>query len=172
MVLGLTVLGVCSLASPAHAGFTLGLDLGPNFVLNDGIGDVSVNESAGIGFAGRVGYMVDAKLLRLTPELKVGFEDPGTPDAFRILGGLRVNVLQGLSPVAFAHLGGLVGDLQGFAWDVGGGVDLTIIPKVDLGIFVSYNRAEDSPLEQVADLTGEDPAWEWIQVGAQATLHF
>ncbi|NJK88523.1 MAG: hypothetical protein HC923_03405 [Myxococcales bacterium] len=156
---------------PAQAGLMLGLDVGPNFVLNapdSGEQDLDLDQDAGIGIAARLGYQLDLKILKLIPEAKFGFEDPGAPDAFRIMGGLRVRLLEGFSPVAFAHLGGLVGDLEGFAWDVGGGIDFTLIPHLALGAFVSYNRAENRPLN-LDNFEGPD-AWEWLQVGAAVTF--
>jgi len=159
--------------TPAHAGLTLGVDVGPNFVLNTPEGEaqgVDLDKSAGIGVSARAGFLLDAKLIKLIPEAKLGFEDPGAPNAFRIMGGLRVNVLEGFSPVAFAHLGGLVGDIEGFCWDIGAGLDFTLIPKLNLGAYVAYNRAEAAPFD-LDDLTG-DGAWEWIQAGGAATIMF
>lgn len=87
------------------------------------------------------------------------------------MGGLRVNLFEGLSPVAFAHVGGLLGDIEGFAWDVGGGVELTMIPKLKIGAFLSFNRADNSELTW--DSFSRDGAtWEWIQLGAAATITF
>jgi hypothetical protein len=165
----LLVAGLLIGARPAFAGLTLGVDVGPNFVLEPS--GIDLDKSAGIGVAARAGYMFDAKILKISPELKFGFEDPGAPNAFRIMGGLRVNLFEGFSPVAFGHVGGLVGDIQGFAWDVGGGIDFTLIPKLNLGAFVSYNRADDSELT-LGSFTSDGATWEWVQVGGAATIMF
>lgn len=163
-----------SASPPAWAGLALGVDVGPNFVLNapdSGAQGFDIDKSAGIGVSVRAGFLLDAKLIKLTPEAKLGFEDPGAPNAFRIMGGLRINLLEGFSPVAFAHLGGMVGDLEGFCWDVGGGLDFTLIPKLNLGAYVSYNRAENRPFDLAEEFIGSD-AWEWIQIGGAATIMF
>ncbi|HJL41695.1 MAG TPA: hypothetical protein RMG48_10365 [Myxococcales bacterium LLY-WYZ-16_1] len=165
--------------APAEAGLSLGLEVGPNFVLTDtdpfsviqnGLGD-----DAGIGISARGGYSFEAGLFTITPEAKLGFESPGGPDAFRILGGLRLALAKGVAPVVFAHAGGTFGDLEAFTWDVGGGLDLNFIPVLHPGVFVSYNRAESSPgvLEAARGFDFDEPgSWEWLQIGISVTLNF
>ncbi len=154
--------------SPAYAGFVLGLDVGGDIA----VGDIEDGiDTAGFAFAGRAGYMFGNDIVRVTPELKLGFESPGSPNAFRILGGARLHLFKGLSPVVFAHLGGLAGDIQGFGWDVGAGLDLTFIKILDIGAYFSYNRAEDAELN-IDNLTDSSATWEWMQIGAQVTLKF
>jgi opacity protein-like surface antigen len=166
-----TTAALCLSASAAHAkqGLAVGLDVGPNFVVEDLAPGA---DSAGIGFNGRLGYQFDGGVLRLTPEAKVGFESPGAPDALRVMGGIRMSFLKGLQPVAFAHLGGLIGDLEGFAWDIGGGLDFAAGPFM-IGANVSYNRVEEQEFS-FANLT-DDPgadAYEWIQVAASVGFVF
>lgn len=173
--LSYTIVGLGLIAaSHAHAQpggdgqVAVGLEVGPNFVAED----LPVGaENVGVGFSGRLGYQMGS-VIKVTPELKLGFESPGAPDAFRIMGGLRLGLGVGLfTPVAFAHLGGLAGDqISGFTWDVGGGADIELGP-VALGAFVSYNRAEDQQLTFAA-LTDDASAYEWVQVGASVTLRF
>lgn len=161
----------------AEAGLTLGLDVGPNFVVSD-VPELADNladpfgSDVGIGISGRAGYSFGAGFMRIAPEAKFGFESPGGPDAFRILGGARLTLAKGVAPVVFAHLGATLGDLEAFSWDVGGGLDLEFIP-LSPGIFVSYNRVESAPgfvgdigidLDTVAD------NWQWVQVGLSITL--
>ena len=161
---------VCGVASTAHAhergseGLTLGLEVGPNFVVVDGD---RLDESAGVGVNGRIGYTLSRGLLFLTPEAKFGFESPGTPNALRILGGARAGLTTFIAPVAFAHAGGLVGDLDGFAWDVGGGLDINF-GSLAVGLTVSYNRAEAQ--NDVVPGVEDSKAFEWVQVGAGITL--
>ena len=144
----------------AHEGPELGIEVGPNFVLNDGL-----DESVGIGVNGRIGYHLHSGSVFLTPEVKLGFESPGTPNAFRILGGLRMGLLSDTTPVAFAHVGGTVGDLDGLAWDVGGGLQINF-DAVALGATVAYNRVEGQDLIPAVGRR----AFEWIQVAGSVAL--
>jgi hypothetical protein len=157
-------LGATEARAEDSSGLALGFEVGPTFVVSD----FDIGDSVGVGFAGRLGYLMDLGVVKLTPEVKLGFESPGTPDAFRILGGLRLNLFSGISPVAFAHLGGLVGDINGFGWDAGGGLDINLGPLA-LGAFVSYNRADNRNFT-FDNLTGDGAGWEWIQIAASVTL--
>lgn len=171
--------GLFGAPSTASAGLSLGVELGPNFVLNDTdvfqslTGGEDLTSDAGIGFSGRVGWGLQAGLFTFTPELKLGFESPGGPNAFRIMGGLRTALAKGFAPVIFAHVGATAGDIEAFTWDVGGGFDLNFIKVVHPGIFVSYNRAESSPAGLDGLVNIDAPGnWEWVQVGASLTLQF
>ena len=128
-------------AKNCPGGPSIGLEIGPNFVPND----QGTNESVGVGFAGRLGYELRSGLVFITPEVKLGFESPGTPEAFRLMGGARAGIATAISPYAFGHIGGLVGGLEGFAWDLGAGLDFDVGP-LGIGAFVSYNRAENQEL--------------------------
>jgi hypothetical protein len=124
-----------------------------------------------MGVAARAGYTFSSPLITFTPEAKLGFQSPGTPNAFIMSGGARLNFFKGLSPAIFAHAGGLVGDISGFVWDAGVGLDLTVIPVFDIGIFCSYTQVGH------AQFTGhrfdyESSNWQWVQFGAQAAVHF
>ncbi|MEM7676820.1 MAG: hypothetical protein AAF449_12525, partial [Myxococcota bacterium] len=132
-----------------------------NFVVTDGD---RLSESAGIGVNGLIGYHLHAgRRLFVTPEVKLGFESPGTPNAFRIMGGLRLGLRSDIAPVGFAHLGLLSGDLDGLAWDVGGGVRFNF-DHLALGAVVSYNRAE------AQDFLGFEKAFEWVQVAGTISI--
>lgn len=151
----------------ARRGPVIGVEIGPNFVVVDD--DIS-DDSAGIGFAGRLGYRLTANLFEVTPEIKLGFESPGTPNAFQAMGGARIGLGTVVTPVAFGHVGGLIGDLEGFVWDAGGGVQLNI-KDVSFGLEASYNRAESQELDfdGVQLLDGEE-SWEWVRANATVTL--
>lgn len=168
VTLAIAALSTLALRAEAKEGVAVAIDVGPNFVVED----PNPPESVGLGFNGRLGYQFDSDVVRLIPELKVGFEAPGTPSAFRVMGGIRVSLLKGLQPVVFAHLGGLAGDLEGFTWDVGGGLDLAAGPFT-FGANVSYNRAEEQTLT-FATLVGEPSAsaYEWIQIAASVGIVF
>lgn len=162
-------LSTWALSAEAKQGVSVAIDVGPNFVVED----PNPPESVGLGFNGRLGYQFDGQAVRLIPELKVGFESPGTPNAFRVMGGIRVSLLKGLQPVVFAHLGGLAGEeLEGFTWDVGGGLDLAAGPFT-FGANVSYNRAEEQTFS-FGNLTAQPTpsAFEWIQIAASVGIVF
>jgi hypothetical protein len=160
----LLVAAPATAAEDTPGGLSLGFEIGPNFVVDN----QDVGDSVGIGFSGRAGFQLGAGLVFITPEAKVGFESPGAPDALRILGGARAGLSLPVQPVVFGHLGGLVGDLEGFAWDVGGGLEFNV-GSIALGGFVSFNQAEvggdlfDTPLTDGA-------TWEWVQVGGAVTI--
>jgi hypothetical protein len=168
----------CAAASPARAaswgeeedreGVVIGFDVGPNWVVVD---DEIDDTTAGIGFGGRIGYRLTADLLEVEPEVKLGFESPGTPDSFLATGGVRLGLGTIVSPVVFGHIGGLVGDLDGFVWDAGGGARVNI-DAVSFGLSASYHQVE----QQVLELQGPggnfevEAQWDWVQT--QATLTF
>jgi hypothetical protein len=159
-----------------RSGPVIGFEIGPNFVVNDddlGIESVE-DDSVGIGLAGRLGYQFAPGPLELTPEVKVGFEAPGTPEAFQAMGGLRLAFGSLLTPVAFAHAGGLLGDLEGFVWDAGGGLQLNL-GRLSLGAEVSYTRAEEQVIElDVPDAVAVDVErrWEWVRANFSVSLIF
>jgi len=156
-------------STPASAGgLTLAAEAGPEVVLNDIRNDDI--DRWGFGAAGRVGYTLGIPLLAITPEAKLGFQSPGTPNAFSAQGGVRVNFSEGLSPAVFAHAGGLVGDLHGFVWDAGVGLDLTLLPLVDIGVFGAYYRVQKAGFAD-GRVDIDAPNWHWIQFGVQGALH-
>lgn len=150
-------------ADEMPGGLSLGFEIGPNFVVdNQDIGD-----SVGVGFAGRAGYQLGAGMVFITPEAKVGFESPGAPDALRVLGGARAGLATPIQPVIFGHLGGMVGDLEGFAWDLGGGLEFNV-GSLAVGAFASFNQAEiGGDLFEPLD---DGATWEWVQVGGAVTI--
>lgn len=165
------VVGVLAFPSEARADghLTLAAEVGVDAVMEDTEG--TDLQTLGVGAAARMGYTMGGPLIRVAPELKVGFESPGTPDSFSIKGGARVNFLGAISPAIFAHAGGLVGDLEGFVWDLGVGLDFAIIPHLDIGAFASYNQAGgDLNFVPPSYQGGND--WEWFRFGGQAAIHF
>lgn len=157
-------------ASPmASAGsFTMAGELGVDVVTSDTQGEDV--DTAGVSMAARLGYMLGGPILRITPEAKFGFESPGA-NAFSIRGGARVNFLEGISPAVFAHVGGLVGDMEGLIWDVGIGLDLVVLPHFDVGIFGAYNQVGNGTFH-FTSASYQSSNWDWLQFGAQAAVHF
>lgn len=147
---------------------TAAAEVGADAVMEDTEGtDI---DTVGVGAAARLGYTMGDGFMRFTPELKVGFESPGTPNSFSVKGGARINFLQAISPAIFAHAGGLVGDMEGFVWDLGIGLDFAVIPHLDLGVFASYNQVQGDLA--FAPPTYQSSDWEWLRFGGQAAIHF
>jgi hypothetical protein len=154
-----------SSGSARAGGVQVAAEGGPIFVVASKIGSGS-----GFDFAARVGYKLSIPLLKITPELKLTYDR--VPEAgdqvsvYRGMAGGRVAILEGFTPLAFAHIGyangsNMNGDISGVTYDVGVGLDFTLIPFIDLGVFGSYNRVQAS-----------QGAVNWLGVGAQVALVF
>jgi hypothetical protein len=155
----LGLLMCCAFApKEAQAGLSLGVELGPTFLL-----DPPADSTVGFSFAGRAGYKLGLPLISLTPEIKVSFDTVQEAKGYRAMAGARLSIGALLSPNAFIHggYGSLEGDFKGFAMDAGVGLDFTLIPVIDIGVLLSYNRITDDGFKV-----------HWLQVGAQATLSF
>lgn len=163
-------------ATTARAdGVTLAAEVGPQVVLTK-YEPEDPNESddivrVGLGAAARIGYTFNSSIVDFTPEFKFGFQSPGTPRSFSAMGGLRVNFFDGLSPALFAHAGGLIGDLSGFVWDVGAGLDFAIVDSFDLGIFALYAQTGKATFSGDR-VTYDSDNWQWMQAGVQGAIHF
>lgn len=169
-LLPLVALSLLTAESARADSVTVALELGPEYVLNEEPTTDDFSHS-GFGAALRGGYTFDTPLVDLTPELKVGFQAPGAPKAFSAAGGLRLNFLEGISPAVFAHAGGLIGDVEGLVIDAGAGLDFTVIPLFDLGVFASYNVVGNASFD--ADrFSYESTNWQWLHFGGQVAFHF
>jgi hypothetical protein len=160
-------------AEPAAAdsGLALAAEVGADVVVTD-LTDDDTLTAVGPALSLRLGYSFKVPMLRFTPEAKFSFESPGTPNSAAVLGGARLNVFDGLSPAVFAHAGGMFGDLEGVVWDAGVGLDFTVIPLIDFGIFGAYHRVENAGFNfGNAEWSSRDN-YEWIQLGAQLALYF
>jgi hypothetical protein len=119
---------------PAFAGPKVAIDVGATF-------PAGASNHGGFGVGARFGHEYKLTLLELTPELGLAYHDFGGPaDATAIAGfaGGRFGVNLGLEPLVFAHAG--VGHFSSvsrsntsLAYDVGGALDLTILPVVSFG---------------------------------------
>jgi hypothetical protein len=152
-------------ARPASADIAIGAELN-GAVMTRKIGDSLL----GFGFAGRLGYAIDLSVLYLIPEVKLGYErTPLVEDVnlLRPMGGVRASIGIGLfAIVLFAHIGYAfpVGasdqvDADGMNYELGGGVDFTSIPWLDIGIWGAFNSVRIG-----------SPAYDWVGIGVQATL--
>jgi hypothetical protein len=159
----LCAMSIAAMPSRAEASLTLAAEAGPAIVLSPRGPDSNI----GFNAAGRIGYRLGLPLLKLTPEVKIAVDTlPLGTDTrgLRAMVGARVTLGEILSPVAFAHFG--FGSLRpaigetatGSAFDIGAGLDFTLLPLIDIGAFISYNRIDVGPRTH------------WMVIGAQATL--
>jgi len=128
-----------------HSKFMLALDLDYAAVLSPDI----IEE--GGGGALRIGTEHDLFLVSLIPELTLDYHSFGTDtrDSAKIFTGKvggRIRFLKIVEPGIFAHVG--IGNIAGYnrvdhtglAFDMGATLDLTILPLIDLGLHVAWNR--------------------------------
>jgi hypothetical protein len=146
-----------------------GLDLEYVFVEGDAFDN-------GAGGAVRLGREFGAVLVSLTPEIGASYHSlNGVFDAslYRGFGGLRVSFLKVIEPGIFAHVGyghisfrdvGPIDPSHGsLTYDVGGTLDFTLLPILDIGVHGAYNGlAADGDFERI----------NWVTLGGHATLQF
>lgn len=161
-------------AKDAHADVLIGVDANGGF----NIGELSTD---GIGLGGnlRVGYSFDIPILRLVPEIQVGYmgfsvpdpETTGAVDAaaaanlrtFSGRGGLRIGyggLLFGVAAYGHAGYGMTMTQASGAdtiradgpSFDGGLAIDVTAIPFINLGLHGGYNTillADAEPLRWI-----------------------
>ncbi len=158
-------------AQTGHAGMAVGADakLG---ILTDKSED---STGLGFGFDLKLGYNADVLFLVVQPEAMFsmmhfdGDDDPhNSGNIVRgMIGGL-VGIDLGLMPFIYAHMGfgrfnrdePIDASESGFTYDVGLGLDLTILPILNLGVSFGFSH-----------LAAEDDAT-WIDMGVHASLVF
>jgi hypothetical protein len=135
----------------------------------------------GIGFKGRLGYQLRYPGIRFTPEFGYGFDHLWAQDdnnnqfgwdMNRFFGGARLSFGRFVVPTVYAHLGYgwrqlsqtasqvITGANGGLAYDVGGALDLRLVPHFGIGAHLEY-AAIDIPVQP-----------QWIAVGAHADIIF
>lgn len=155
----------------ADSGVTIAAEVGADVVVSD-LGDDNTLRAVGPAAALRLGYSFQGPMVRVTPEAKFAFESPGTPRAGALMGGARLNFLEVVSPAVFAHAGGLVGDIRGFVWDAGVGLDFTLIPLLDIGVYGAFYQTRGATFDFGNATWSNRDKYEWLQFGVQAALHF
>jgi hypothetical protein len=149
----------------ASASPTIGADLDIGFPLH------SRGDSGG-GFGIRLGQELHVPLLVLTPEIGFtyhNFSGDYGPKIYRGIIGARLGIGEILRPGAFVHVGlghfvPTIGDNQNaFTLDAGGFLDLTVIPFLNVGVHVAYNRVD-------ADYSSG--AYAFLTAGLHAALVF
>jgi hypothetical protein len=145
MAPGLVIAATLMVATEAHAGPYLGIDLDLGTALQD-----RVDFSYGLG--GRFGWKVyfAGAPVWLLPEVGGHFMSFGSATEFghagAAFGGVRFGFDGVVQPNIFAHLGlGFVGDSElGPYADVGVGLDFQITRLFSLGLQVAYNTVSDN----------------------------
>jgi hypothetical protein len=126
---------------------------------------------AAAGFAVRLGWQLHLPLFTLTPE--VGYHHAAFGDALtldRAIAGARVGIGEVFRIGAFGHVGvGHAGfdspedgeDLTDMTYDVGGFLDFTLLPILDIGVHAGYGgmKTEGGDLH-------------WVPIGIHAALIF
>jgi hypothetical protein len=156
----------------ADSGPTVAVEVGADVVVSDLSDDDDTLHAVGPAVALRLGYSFKAPMIRFTPEAKIAFESPGTPRAGALLGGARLNLLEVVSPAVFAHAGGLVGDIRGFVWVAGVGLDFTLIPLLNLGVYGAFYQTRGAHFDFGGASFSNRDRYEWVQFGVQAALYF
>jgi hypothetical protein len=135
------------------------------------------NLEGGAGVKLRVGEQIRVRGgLRLTPEVGYGYDhlfasddigDAYSWDMHRIFGGMRLAVGRFLVPVIYAHVGygwrttgdPSVPEASGVAFDLGGALDLHLIPQLAIGAHIEYATIDAQPY-----------APEWMAFGLHLNL--
>jgi hypothetical protein len=141
--------------------------------------------NGGGGFKVRVGEQLRFPGIRFTPELGYGYDhlwandDSGNQygwDMNRIFGGARLAFGRILVPVIYGHLGygwrqvgsgwtsgnnNITGGNGGLAYDIGGALDLHLVPHFGFGAHLEY-----------AGISSIDVTPQWLALGLHADLTF
>jgi hypothetical protein len=163
----LTVLATLACTRVAGAQHKVSLDVEAAFPSSEA-------HDTGWGAGARLGHAWNLSILALTPELGGSYHAfGGSPGATAFDGvvGARFGINFIVQPSVFAHLGvghfGYAtgaGDVSqtGLMYDVGGALDLTLVPVIDVGAHAAYSR-----------IAGDSSAdFAWVDVGAHITFTF
>lgn len=133
--------------------------------------DDGIPSDEGFGVHARLGYQSEALILYLRPEIggSATFFDSIDEDVnWRAYGGARLGLALPISPAVFVHGGygwynrtvlGAEQDENGFTWDFGGALDLTLFDPLSVGAHISYTM-------------NPDPIPNWLTVGGHVELIF
>lgn len=134
---------------------------------------VNSDASSASGFGIRAGHQARLPpVVALTPEVAFTYNDFSNsgPTAYRGLFGIRLAFGEILRPGVFTHVG--LGHLSwgstdvshtGFSYDVGGFVDFTLLPVLNIGVHGAYNRVDSGDVSA---------GFGWASVGLHAALVF
>ncbi len=116
------------LSNTAQAGPSIGAE----YLISFNVSDDDAAPAIGDGVSGRFGWSLDLLAITFTPEVgaTVWLEERRfVPEA-----GLRVQFAKLVEPGLYAHIVAPLFAGAQMGWDAGVTVDLTAIPKVDIGV--------------------------------------
>jgi len=119
------------LSSDAHALPLVRSSIGAEYLVSFDVGEEGA-ESLGHGVGARFGLSLELLALTLTPEVgaTVWLEDTRfVPEA-----GVRLQFAKLIEPGLYAHVLPSLREGGGVGWDGGVSLDLTAIPKIDVGV--------------------------------------
>ena len=168
-------LATAASAQTAYADISIGAEAGFLYTTHG-----SADKRFGFGFAGRLGWDIDLSIIHLIPEIKVAYErmplnarDPVAipqydlqTNVLRPMAGLRAQIgIAFLAIVGFAHVGYAAPlgaaeqlDANGLVYEFGGGLDITSLPLVDIGIWGAWNQVRSGY------------RYDWLGIGVHVTL--
>jgi hypothetical protein len=169
-------------ARPARADVALGADLDVGIPVDQAPARYL---ATGAGFDLRLGYrfIIPYQHISVVPELVAGFTDLSAY-LVRIRPGLRVGIGRLVTPYVFGHVGwahttfdplgsqdtsaspSLAGT-DGLSFDVGGGLDVVLLPRLSLGAHVGYNQVDVAATERSAAFNAR-----WLNMGISGTVYF
>jgi hypothetical protein len=133
---------------------------------------VNSDAAAGAGFGIRLGQQFRLPpIIALTPELAYTYHDfSPRPVAYRGLLGLRLALGEIVRPGVFVHVGvarliqeSPAPSVTDFSYDLGGSLDFTLLPVVNLGAHAAYNRVE---------LSHPANSFAWVTLGVHVEFVF
>jgi hypothetical protein len=162
---------------PTHR-LDLGFDLEGAIPINVNNTD-STSVKGGGGFKLRIGDQIRVgRGVRLTPELGYAYDhmfandvagDQYNWDINRVFGGVRLSFGRWVVPVFYAHLAygwrgtsdPNVQSVGGLGFDVGGALDIRVIPHFSFGVHIEYSTIDAQPVVP-----------EWVALGLHADIIF
>lgn len=133
--------------------------------------------TSGGGFKLRLGEQIRLRRgLRITPEVGYGFSHlfasgdvDDSWDVHRVFGGVRLSFGHIVAPTLYGHVGyawrvtdsPVVNDEGGAAFDVGGALDIRVIPHFDFGPHIEYTAIAEPHF-----------APQWVALGVHADIVF
>jgi hypothetical protein len=156
----------------------LGVDVEGAIPINVTNADNTTVKGGG-GFKLRIGDQIRVgRSVRLTPELGYAYDHMFANDVLgstynwdvnRVMGGLRLSFGRWVVPVFYAHLAygwrgtsdPNVQSVGGLGFDVGGALDLRVIPHFGFGVHIEYSTIDAQPVVP-----------EWIALGLHAEVIF
>ena len=156
-------------ASPAHAQPTLAVDADANIPVS------TPNLTTGLGVGLRLGHRFKIPLIAFTPEIGGSYHgfngELVAVGISRIDAGGRIGIGEIFRLSAYGHIGygyaAYSNDTPGFGgltWDLGGALDFTLLPVVDIGVHIDYSS--------LTSAGNPDYKVHWVDIGPHVAFVF